>query len=319
MSSTLDPVLPEPTDLAPDMRPTLSSPFLLNMQRRAAWLTIGIPTVVTVLAIVAAVKWGVSPLSLWLWVGLHFVGMLGITVGYHRQFSHRAFSTTRPVRALLIFMGSITAQGPVIHWVANHRRHHEYSDRPGDTHSPHAFEGQPNSWLRGMWHAHVGWMFTTDVTNPNRYARDLLRDPLVTRMNRLYPLWVTLGVLLPATVGGVLSGTWTGVLEGGLWGGFVRIFTVHHATWAINSITHRYGKRPFATREYSTNSVWLALPTAGEAWHNCHHAFPSSARFGLAWWQLDIGYLFILALRSVGLAWDLNIPSPAALASKRAT
>ena len=307
-----------PVASAIQMQPTLSNATLLEMQRRIAWITIITPFLGTIAAIGLLRVTDMSMATLGLLFAMHFVGMLGITTGYHRLFAHRSFKTGNVVKVLLIVMGSMAAEGPVIHWVSNHRRHHEFSDRPGDTHSPHIYQGERFGWIRGVWHAHIGWMFSSEVTNPARYAADLLRDPVVTRMNRLYPFWVLLGIAIPAVLGGILSASWMGALNGGLWGGLVRIFTVHHATWSINSITHLYGKRPYVSREYSTNNVWLALPSAGEAWHNCHHAFPASARFGLAWWQIDLGYLLIVALQWCGLAWDINTPSESAKAAKLA-
>jgi stearoyl-CoA desaturase (delta-9 desaturase) len=125
--------------------------------------------------------------------------------------------------------------------------------------------------------------------------------------------------VIPAVLGGALSGRWMGALEGGLWGGLVRMFILHHATWSINSITHLYGTRPYITKDYSANNGWLALPTVGEAWHNCHHAFPASAKFGLTWWQFDLGYLMIVSLKRLGLAWDVNSPSEEAMAAKRSS
>jgi stearoyl-CoA desaturase (delta-9 desaturase) len=303
----------------PRLSPTLSSPALMRAQRRAAWFTVAPPAAGTAVALVLLPYTGVTAVSLWLMVVMHLVTMLGITTGYHRQFAHHAFKAHPAIRALLIIMGSMAAQGPVIHWVSNHRRHHEFSDEDGDAHSPHIAEGGRWPALRGFWHAHIGWMFTGAATNPGRYARDLLRDPMVSRMNRLYRAWVALGVAIPALLGAVLTPeSWvSGAAEGALWGGLVRIFLVHHATWSINSITHLYGARPYQTTERSTNNFWLAIPSAGEAWHNCHHAFPASARFGLEWWQVDLGYLLVVAFQRLGLVWDVHIPAESIKAARR--
>ncbi len=284
---------------------TIASPALQRAQRRVALATILIPAIGMVVAIasIPVIGFGLQALSLLL--AMHLLTMLGITVGYHRHFAHRAFKSRGVVRFVLAALAGMAAQGPLIHWVSNHRRHHQFSDQEGDPHSPVLDE--EGGLLRRIWHAHVGWMFTAEVTNPVRYAKDLIRDPIVARANRLYPLWVVLGLVVPAAVGGLWAGTWIGAAQGFLWGGLARVFIVHHTTWAINSITHLFGSRPFETSENSRNAPWLVIPSAGEAWHNNHHAFPASARFGLQWWQLDLGWMLIKLLEAVGLAWDVKV------------
>jgi stearoyl-CoA desaturase (delta-9 desaturase) len=244
---------------------------------------------------------------------MHVATMLGITVGFHRWAAHRSFQPSRATKVMLVILGSMAAQGPAVHWVSNHRRHHQFSDEPGDPHTPHGFGDTAGGKLRGFWHAHIGWMFDAEVTNPVRYSKDLLRDKTVLALNRLYLVWVFAGLLLPGLVVGLLEHSWVMVGEGVLWGGLVRVFTVHHATWSINSITHLWGRRPYASRDESRNVAWLSLASAGESWHNGHHAFPSSARFGLAWWQIDLGWALICLLEAVGAATDVSTPSVAAL------
>ena len=223
---------------------------------------------------------------------------LGITVGYHRLFTHRSFKTTRLVRVLLAVLGSMAVEGPVLEWVATHRKHHRFSDHPGDPHSPHV--DHASGWrgtLRGLWHAHVGWMLRgKDMANPARYAKDLLADRDLRVISRTFPLWVLVGLAVPFGLGVLLSGSLVGGLTGLLWGGAVRIFLLHHATFSINSLCHSFGRRPFATRDESRNLAWLAPLAFGEAWHNNHHAFPTSARHGLGRWQLDPGAWLIAAL-----------------------
>jgi stearoyl-CoA desaturase (delta-9 desaturase) len=291
--------------------PTINSRPLQQAQYRMALVTIVVPTVGAVVAFalipVLPPRW----FDLGMWAVLHLVGMLGITVGFHRLFAHRSFKAGNPVRFVLGVMGSLAAEGPLIHWVSNHRRHHENSDGPDDVHTPHGHGKGVWGWLQGFWHAHVGWMFTSGVTHPGRYSPDLLRDPLAGKLNRAYTKIVVLGLVVPAAAGGLFDLTWEGAVLGLLWGGFVRVFSVHHMTWAINSVTHLLGRRPYDTPEHSTNNAWLAVPTAGEAWHNSHHAFPTSARFGLEWWQLDLGWMLIRTLQAVGLAWEVTLPSPA--------
>jgi stearoyl-CoA desaturase (delta-9 desaturase) len=231
----------------------------------------------------------------------------GITVGFHRLFTHRSFKTTRSLRALFAVLGSMAVQGSVVEWVATHRKHHSFSDRPGDPHSPHTDE-RPG-WrgaLFGLVHAHFGWMFRgKDMANPARYAKDLLCDRDLRFISRTFPLWVVAGLALPFGLGVALTGSLTGGLTALLWGGAVRIFLLHHATFSINSLCHFFGRSPFRTGDRSRNLAWLAPITFGEAWHNNHHAFPTSARHGLGRGQLDPGAWLITALERSRLAWDV--------------
>ena len=232
---------------------------------------------------------------------------LGITVGFHRLFTHRSFKTSRPVRAALAVLGSMAVEGPVIEWVSTHRKHHDYSDQPGDPHSPHLDELP--GWrgaLRGLGHAHVGWMFRgKDMANPARYARDLVADRDLRFISRTFPLWVALGLAVPFGLGVALTGSVVGGLTGLLWGGAVRIFLLHHVTFSINSLCHYFGRRPFSTGDESRNLAWLAPLSFGEAWHNNHHAFPTSAAHGLRRWQVDPGAWLISSLERCHLAWDV--------------
>jgi stearoyl-CoA desaturase (Delta-9 desaturase) len=245
---------------------------------------------------------------------------LGITVGFHRLFTHRSFKTGPAMRMLLAVLGSAAVEGPVIEWVANHRKHHQFSDQCGDPHSPHVDHG--SGWrgaLAGLYHAHVGWIFKGDaMASEERYAPDLLADPLVRFVNRTFPLWVLAGLAFPFALGVALSGSVAGGLTGLLWGGAVRLFLLHHATFSINSLCHFFGARRFVTGDESRNLSWLALPTLGEAWHNNHHAFPTSARHGLRWWQLDPSAWVIAVLERVGLVRDVVRVSPERQMSKPA-
>ena len=244
---------------------------------------------------------------------------LGITVGYHRLFTHRSFKTTRSVRALLAVLGSMAVEGPVLEWVATHRKHHRFSDHSGDPHSPHVDHAP--GWrgsLHGLWHAHVGWMLRgEDLPNPARYAKDLLADRDLRFISRTFPVWVLVGLAVPFGLGVALTGSVVGGLTGLLWGGAVRIFLLHHATFSINSLCHSFGRRPFTTRDQSRNLAWLAPLAFGEAWHNNHHAFPTSARHGLARWQVDPGAWLIAALERTHLAWDVIRISPDRQQAKR--
>ena len=275
--------------------------------------------------IVTVVPVGLLGLAAWLaWGGtLHWPDLvvlaityaltgLGITVGYHRLFTHRSFATSPPMRALLAVLGSAAIEGPVIEWVSNHRKHHRFSDQPGDPHSPHL--GAAEGWrgvLGGLFHAHVGWIIRgDDLASRERYAKDLLADPVVRFIDRTFPVWVLAGLAFPFGLGVALTGSLAGGLTGLLWGGAVRIFCLHHATFSINSLCHFFGRRRFATDDESRNLLWLALPTFGEAWHNNHHAFPTSARHGLRWWQLDPSAWVIAGLERLGLVWNVVRVAP---------
>jgi stearoyl-CoA desaturase (delta-9 desaturase) len=237
----------------------------------------------------------------------------GVTVGFHRLLTHRSFVCHRWVRAAFAALGSSAAEGPVIDWVATHRRHHQFSDEQGDPHSPHV--GHGFGWrgqLKGLWHAHIGWVFTDmEVADERRYARDLLGDPLIRFVDRTFVLWVIAGLGFAFGLGVALSGNVVGGLTALLWGGAVRIFFVHHATFSINSICHCFGRRDYETGDESRNVAWLAIPTWGEAWHNNHHAFPTSYRHGLRRWQVDPAAAVIRLLELTGLAWDVVRIDPA--------
>ncbi len=246
---------------------------------------------------------------------------LGITVGFHRLLTHRSFKTSPALRGVLAALGSAAVEGPVIEWVANHRKHHQFSDEPGDPHSPHV--GHGSGWrgaLGGLFHAHVGWILGGDaLANEERYAKDLLADPVVRFVDRTFVLWVALGLAFPFALGFALTGSVVGGLTALLWGGAVRMLLLHHATFSINSLCHFFGKRSFATGDESRNLLWLSLPTLGEAWHNNHHAFPTSARHGLRWWQLDPSGWLIAGLERVGLVWDVVHIAPERQLAKIAT
>ena len=238
---------------------------------------------------------------------------VGVTVGFHRLLTHRAFRTRAWLRYTLAVLGSMSLQGPVIDWVADHRKHHTFTDEEGDPHSPHAGAGAGfPGMVKGLWHAHTGWLFETHgQASSKRFARDLLEDPKMRAINRSFPLIALSSILLPFLLGLALGG---GALVAGLsallWGGLVRIFIVHHITWSINSICHFFGRRRFDTDDHSTNVFWLALPSLGEAWHHNHHAFPQSACHGLRWYEIDPSGWLILALARLGLASDVVRVTP---------
>jgi len=243
--------------------------------------------------------------------GMYFVTAMGITIGYHRLFTHRAFEAPRPVKYLFAVLGSMAVQGPLIDWVADHRKHHAFTDTEGDPHSPHHDHGEGfKGAIEGLWYAHMGWLFVTQGTaQKRRFARDLLEDPGMRRISRAFPWLVLLGLAIPFALGFGLTGSVAGGLTALLWGGFVRIFMVHHVTWSVNSVCHFFGRRRFDTDDYSTNVLWLALPSLGESWHHNHHAFPRAAKQGLRWWEIDPSGLIILGMKKVGLARNVVLVS----------
>jgi stearoyl-CoA desaturase (delta-9 desaturase) len=243
---------------------------------------------------------------------------LGITVGFHRLLTHRAFKAKPWVRGVFAALGSAAIEGPVISWVADHRKHHAFSDREGDPHSPHVDHGHGlKGALKGLAHAHVGWLFIhTQRGSKERYAPDLIKDPVIAYVDRTFLLWVILGLLAPFLLGWAIGGTLLAGLTGLLWGGLVRMLVLHHVTYSINSLCHFFGRRDFDTGDESRNLLWLAPLSFGESWHNNHHAFPTSAHHGLRFWQVDASAWTIRALEALGLAWDVQRPSRERVATR---
>ncbi len=262
---------------------------------------------------------GFSWTELFIFLGMYIATGFGVTVGYHRLFAHRAFQTFRPIKFIFAVLGSMSIEGPLLKWTAIHRSHHRHSDMEEDPHSPNQSGNGIKGILVGAWHSHVGWMFKDDPPHLARYVKDLRADKLMTFVSNYFGLWVVLGLLIPTVIGWIVSGTLMGALLGFIWGGLVRTFFVHHVTFSINSVCHLWGTRPFASDDLSRNNFLFGVFALGEGWHNNHHAFPNSARQGLRWWELDISWLLIRAMELVGLVWNVRIPTPEAMAAKRAT
>jgi stearoyl-CoA desaturase (Delta-9 desaturase) len=298
-------VQPDATSVRPVSMPLID--------RVASAIVTGVPPVILLIGMILG--WS-SGLLVWQDIvvfAVCYAGIgMGITVGFHRLLTHRSFKVNRWVRAGFAALGSAAAEGPVIDWVATHRKHHQFSDEEGDPHSPHVgHEGGFKGAFKGLAHAHLGWVFSDmEVADENRYAPDLLADPLIKFVDRTFVLWVVLGLALPFGLGVLLSGTITGGLTGLLWGGAARIFLMHHATFSINSLCHFFGNRDYETGDHSRNLAWLAIPTWGEAWHNTHHAFPTSYRHGADGRQIDLSAEFIDFLEKVGIAHDVIRISP---------
>jgi stearoyl-CoA desaturase (delta-9 desaturase) len=253
--------------------------------------------------------WGFGWTDLSLLVGMYVVTALGITVGFHRLFVHRSFETYGWVKVLYGIFGSMAIEGQLFQWSAMHRRHHQHSDTPDDPHTPHHSGSGVWGVIKGFFHSHVSWLFDPDPPALARYVKDLRASKALRVVNALFPLWAAISILLPAVLGGLISMSWAGALTGFIWGSAVRIFLVHHVTWSVNSACHLWGAQPFRSNDESRNNALVGLLAMGEGWHNTHHAFPTSARHGLRWWQVDLSWYTIRAMELVGLAWDVKVPT----------
>jgi stearoyl-CoA desaturase (delta-9 desaturase) len=263
-----------------------------------------VPFVGVLAAIVLLWNRAVDATDLAIMAVMYVTTAAGITVGFHRLLTHRAFQTYPWLERTFAVMGSLSVQGSVMDWVADHRKHHAHTDVEGDPHSPHVGHG---SGLRGLWHAHVGWLLETQgQADWKKYAPELYEDPAMRTIGRRFPWLVLVSLLVPTIAGFVLHGfTAGGALQGYVWGGLVRIFFVHHVTWSVNSVCHFFGSRRFDIEDHSTNVGWLAVLSLGESWHHNHHAFPRSAYHGLRWWEVDPSGLIIAGMERVGLAWNV--------------
>jgi stearoyl-CoA desaturase (delta-9 desaturase) len=279
-----------------------------------------VPFCATLAAIVLFWNRVVSATDLAILAAMYLLTATGITVGYHRMLTHRSFRTHKATEYAFAVLGTMAVQGSVIAWVADHRKHHAHTDVEGDPHSPHVGHGEGvGGVLRGLWHAHTGWLLSEHGrADWRKYAPDLCEDPGMRLINRLFIPLVVLGLVLPALAGFLLTGTLLGAVTGLLWGGLVRVFFVHHVTWSVNSICHFLGTRRFEVDDHSTNVFWLALPSLGESWHHNHHTFPRSAVHGLRRWELDPSAALIRAMERVGLAWNVIRIAPDRQAAKLA-
>jgi stearoyl-CoA desaturase (Delta-9 desaturase) len=273
-------------------RSTGSGEMFAGRRPLAAHLSVYLFVAVPMLALLAAIPfawgWGLSWLDIGLAAAGYTVTCLGVTVGFHRYFTHGAFKARRWLRVTMALVGSMAVQGPILHWVADHRRHHAFSDRDGDPHSPWVFGSSPVALARGFWHAHMGWIFDRDLTNQRRFAPDLLADKDIRLVHRLFGVCTLATLAAPSLIAGLVTWSWWGALTAFFWAGLVRVAVLHHVTWSINSICHMVGRRPFAARDRSANFWPLAVLSMGESWHNLHHADPTCARHGVGRGQVDV-------------------------------
>ncbi|WP_331272220.1 acyl-CoA desaturase [Motilibacter aurantiacus] len=280
-------------------------------------LFIAIPFVAIVAAVPVAWGWGLGWSDVVIALVMYFISGFGITGGFHRYFTHGAFKAKRPLRIALAVAGSLAVEGPVIRWVADHRKHHKFSDKDGDPHSPWRYGETFPALLKGLWFAHMGWLFDVEQTNQRQYAPDLLKDKDIARVSRAFPYIVLASLLVPALLGGLLTWSWQGAVTAFFWGSLVRVAALHHVTWSINSICHAIGEHEFKSRDRSGNVWWLAIPSLGESWHNLHHADPTCARHGVNRGQIDITARTIWLFERLGWAYSVRWPVTERLDARR--
>ncbi|HEY6935053.1 MAG TPA: acyl-CoA desaturase [Marmoricola sp.] len=309
---------PEVTASPIDDRATLGS----DVQSRKEQVALGVFILVPFLALVAAipVAWGgwLSWTDVVIALVMYAITGHGVTVGYHRLFTHKSFKPKRWLKNVLAVAGSMAIQGPVVRWVADHRKHHKFSDRDGDPHSPWKYGNDLRALTKGFLHAHMMWLFDTEQTPQRKYAPDLMKDRDLVRISRTFPFWVAVSLLAPALAGGLITWSWQGALTAFFWGSLVRVALLHHVTWSINSICHTIGDRPFVSRDKSANVWWLAIPSMGESWHNLHHADPTCARHGVLRGQLDTSARIIWAMEKAGWVYDVRWPVQSRIDAKLA-
>jgi stearoyl-CoA desaturase (Delta-9 desaturase) len=278
---------------------------------------VAIPMLALAAAIPLAWGWGLGWHDVILAVAFYYISGLGIAMGFHRYFTHLSYKAKPGLRIALAIAGSMAIEGPVLGWVADHRRHHKYSDREGDPHSPWRFGDDWKALAKGLGWAHIGWMFEGSKTSREKFCPDLLADKRLVRISRAFPLWVTVSLLAPALIGGLWSWSWWGALTAFFWASLVRVAFLHHVTWSINSICHTFGKEEFEVRDKSRNVNWLAILSFGESWHNWHHADPTSARHGVLRGQIDTAARLIWFCEKLGWAYDVRWPDEARLTAKK--
>ncbi|XVQ85008.1 acyl-CoA desaturase [Microbispora siamensis] len=280
-------------------------------------LVVGLPILAVIAAVPFAWGWGLGWTDLAIAAVFYAVSGLGVTVGFHRYFTHGSFKANRPLKIALGIAGSLSLEMSVLDWVAAHRKHHKFSDKEGDPHSPWRFGPGFKSMCKGLLYAHVGWLFEVERVNRAKYAPDLLKDPDIMKLHRWFPTMAITSLLLPPVLGGLITWSWQGALTAFFWGTLMRIGLLHHVTWSINSICHVFGEEVFESRDKSRNVWWLAIPSFGESWHNLHHSDPTCARHGALKGQIDLSAGLIRWFEKAGWAYDVRWPTPERLAAKR--
>ncbi|WP_327048008.1 acyl-CoA desaturase [Microbispora sp. NBC_01189] len=280
-------------------------------------LVVGAPILAVFAAVPFAWGWGLGWTDLAIAGVFYVVSGLGVTVGYHRYFTHGSFKANRPLKIALGIAGSLSLEMSVLDWVAAHRKHHKFSDKEGDPHSPWRFGPGFKSMCKGLLYAHIGWLFESERVNRAKYAPDLMKDPDVMKLHRAFPALAITSLLLPGILGGLISWSWQGAVTAFFWGTVIRIGLLHHVTWSINSICHVFGEEVFESRDKSRNVWWLAIPSFGESWHNLHHSDPTCARHGALKGQIDLSAGVIRWFEKAGWARDVRWPTPERLAAKR--
>ena len=296
----------------PDVEPEPSS----RLDRFLVGLFVAVPLLALLAAIPLAWGWGLGWHDIVIAFVFYVITGMGITMGFHRHFTHSSFKAARPLRVSLAIAGSLAIEGPVLVWVADHRRHHKYSDKEGDPHSPWRFGNDWKALTKGFLYAHMGWMFNPNRTSQQKFCPDLLADPPIRRVSSTFPLWVAVSLLAPALIGGLWSMSLAGALTAFFWASLVRICLLHHVTWSINSVCHTFGNEDFDVRDKSRNVAWLAIPSFGESWHNLHHSDPTCARHGALEGQIDISARAIWIAEKLGWAWDVRWPDEERLSGK---
>ena len=323
MTTTTDtapavPATPDPAEVAraraprPDIDPEPNS----SLDRFLVALFVAVPLLAVLVAIPLAWGWGLGWHDIVLAFAFYVITGMGITMGFHRHFTHSSFKAARPLRVSLAIAGSMAIEGPVLVWVADHRRHHKYSDKEGDPHSPWRFGNDWKALTKGFLYAHIGWLFNPNQTSQEKFCPDLLADAPIRRVSNTFPLWVAVSLLAPALIGGLWSMSLAGALTAFFWASLVRICLLHHVTWSINSVCHTFGNEDFDVRDKSRNVAWLAIPSFGESWHNLHHSDPTCARHGALEGQIDISARAIWIAEKLGWAWDVRWPDEQRLSGK---
>ena len=284
------------------------NPKSARAKRVVALVTIGVPAIGFAIALYLVFTVSATLLDYALFVVFYAIQMFGITLGFHRYAAHKQFKTSRFFEGVLMIAGSMALEGPLLFWVSTHRRHHRFADELGDPHSPNLSGTGLRGKLKGLWYAHIPWMFSDQESRATVFARDVLRDRQLYNYNRTYPVWALASLLLPAVLGFAIGGTLAAAFSGFIFGGLARVFVANQAAWCVGSISHMIGSRPFVTRDNSANNWPVAIFTFGEGLQNNHHAFPSAYRHAMRWWEPDLSGWVLAVLAKVGIVWDLRMP-----------